>query len=55
MYIFFVCVGGWLKSSLASVICIITLKIVSRAVEAGFSTYFFPNGKIYQPNISDYY
>lgn len=44
----------WLKSS-ASAVCIITLKALTRAGEAGFSIYFFfPNGKIYQPNFSDY-
>lgn len=47
--------GVWLKSS-ASAVCIITLKALTRADEAGFSIYFFffPNGKIYQPNFSDY-
>ena len=37
----FTCVGVWLKSPSASVVCIITLKAVTRAGEAGFSIYFF--------------
>lgn len=39
----FMCVGVWLKSPFASVVCIITLKAVTKAGEAGFSIYiFFP-------------
>lgn len=34
------CVGVWLKSPFASVVCIITSKAVTRAGEAGFSIHF---------------
>lgn len=36
----FLCVGVWVKSS-ASAVCIITLKALTRAGEAGFSIYIF--------------
>lgn len=51
------CVGVWLTPSPASVVYVITFKAITMAgEEAGFSIYFFsPNGKIYQPNISDSY
>ena len=38
----FMCVGVRLTSSPASVVCIIMLKAVTMAGEAGFSIYIFP-------------